>query len=419
MVAFAPPDSAFTRWRWRVFAATWLCYAGFYFCRKPFSIAKSALGEAFDLGPFALGALYAAYLTAYTIGQFLAGAIAPRFGPRKVLLSAMAVSVSVSVLFAVVETFEAFMALMVVNGLAQAMGWSSCVGNMASWYARAERGTAMGLWSTNFQIGGIAANALAAAMLVHGHRWAFLAGAMVLCAVWVFFAFNQADRPEDRGFPPVEPVPSVGSSEVAGRWPRAVWVTVLLIGGAYFGLKFIRYAIWSWAPFVLERDFGLRGDEAGYLATLFDVGGFLGVIVTGWLSDRCFGGKRARVAFWMIVGCVAATAFLMTAGAASVPAFALGLGLVGLTLYGPDALLTGAGAQDLGRHGGATRAAAVISGLGSAGSVLQEFVIGRMHSAGGGGELGPILATLVAAAILALTCTGVILWRNARGMSDV
>ena len=23
-------------WRYRVFASTWLCYAGLYFCRKPF-----------------------------------------------------------------------------------------------------------------------------------------------------------------------------------------------------------------------------------------------------------------------------------------------------------------------------------------------------------------------------------------------
>ena len=39
-----PPLSPSLRvWRMRVFAATWLSYATYYFCRKPFYISKSVL----------------------------------------------------------------------------------------------------------------------------------------------------------------------------------------------------------------------------------------------------------------------------------------------------------------------------------------------------------------------------------------
>jgi OPA family sugar phosphate sensor protein UhpC-like MFS transporter len=409
-------------WRWRVFAATWLCYVGYYFCRKPYSIVKAELGEQLQFSALDLGYIYAAYLLAYTIGQFAAGALGPRFGPRALLLSGMAVTIAASFLFSVVDSVAWFTILMVINGFAQATGWSSCVGTMAAWYHRGERGTIMGLWSTNFQVGGIAANALAAFMLAQaGYQWAFASGAMMLMGVWIFFYFNQANRPEDKGLPAVtDPTEAANAEDDEGevRWTRSVWTTVLLIGAAYFGMKFIRYAIWSWAPFVLKSNFHLSGEEAGYVSTVFDVCGVVGVIATGWASDRLFGGRRAKISLLMILGCVASTMLLVTLGAADVTTFAICIGLVGFTLFGPDALLTGAGAQDIGSKRGAVRAAGIISGLGSAGSVLQELVIGKMYTSGDG-DIGPILATLLGSALLSALCIAAILVRNRRGESAV
>ena len=48
-------DVALRRWRYRVFAATWLGYVGLYFCRKPFYIVKAKLGEELHLGAEMLG----------------------------------------------------------------------------------------------------------------------------------------------------------------------------------------------------------------------------------------------------------------------------------------------------------------------------------------------------------------------------
>ena len=49
-------------WRVKVFAATWLSYVGFYFCRKPFSAAKSAIGHDTGWSTTTLGNIWAAYL---------------------------------------------------------------------------------------------------------------------------------------------------------------------------------------------------------------------------------------------------------------------------------------------------------------------------------------------------------------------
>ena len=277
----------------------------------------------------------------------------------------------------------------------------------------------MGIWATCYQVGGVAANGTAAWILVrYGYRHAFVAGALILFSVIVFFFFNQANQPEDKGF---EPITSEDEAETtddgATGWSRQTWTTVLLVGCFYFFVKFIRYALWSWAPFFLSRNFGLEGDDAGYISTLFDLFGIGGVVFAGWLSDRWFDGRRAKVGFLLLLGLIASTTIMATAGSTSVTIFAAAMAATGFALYGPDALMTGAGAMDIGTRKGAILAAGIINGMGSVGSVVQELVIGSMYS-GSGGELSPILYLLMGAATMATVMLGVVLVRNRMGLSD-
>jgi sugar phosphate permease len=413
------------QWRLRVFAATWLSYVGFYITRKPYSIVKADLGRSLHLDAADLAFIYAAYLIAYTVGQFASGALGPRFGPRRMLLWGMAISAAVSALMGLAcgvpeAAFASFLGLMTAQGVVQATGWSNNLGTMAMWFRRDERGRVMGLWSTNFQVGGVVAGAIAAWMLAHcGLAAAFHVAACLLIAVTAFFWFHQRNAPEDLGLPAiVHDLAASAEDEGAVRWDRNTWISVLLVGGAYFGMKFIRYALWSWAPFVLKNNFGLAGDDAGYVSVVFDLCGIGGVILTGWLSDRWFGGRRAFISLVMLVALVGATALLFTAGSASATAFAACIGLVGFALFGPDALLTGAGAIDIGKGRGAVRAAGIISGLGSMGSVVQELMIGKSYQQSGG-AIGPILSMLFGSAVLAAACVAAILIRNRLGRSDV
>src|SRR5436190_14242639 len=40
----------YERWRWQIFAVTWLAYAGFYLTRKSFAVAKIDMGKPSGLG---------------------------------------------------------------------------------------------------------------------------------------------------------------------------------------------------------------------------------------------------------------------------------------------------------------------------------------------------------------------------------
>jgi sugar phosphate permease len=247
----------------------------------------------------------------------------------------------------------------------------------------------------------------------------------VLGTIWIFFFLNQRNRPEDLGLPPAETfaddaeVRASIEPENADANPRGAllsrqaWTNLLLIAAFYFFAKLVRYAIWSWVPFFLERSYGLTGSSANVYATAFDLAGIPGVWITGWISDRYFGSRRGETALIMMVGMTIACGLLMALGGASVTVFAVLLALVGFTLYGPDALLTGAGAIDVGSRRAATFTAAVISGFGSLGPIVQELVIGRMYDAKGG-DLTPVFALLFGSAILATAFCGVLVWRNRR-----
>jgi sugar phosphate permease len=412
------------RWRARVFVATWLSYVGFYFCRQPFSKAKGAIAATTHWDTRTLGNIWAMYLIAYALGQFLASSMGPRLGPRRNVLLGMAVSVAVTLAMGTSPVWPVMASLAFLNGLAQATGWSGNVGTMASWFHKHERGKIMGVWSTNFTVGALVPGWVIAAVLgVAPWPWAFYSGAAVLAVIWVQFYLLQRNRPEDLGLGPVED-PVAETEAVAGaavdapapepeRLSRDAWINMLLVGGFYFFIKLIRYALWSWVPYFLKTSYGLSDSSAALFSTAFDLAGLPGVLVIGWLSDRYFGRRRGGVSLLMTLGAVAATGLLIAVGSASATLFVVLLAAIGFFLYGPDSLLTGAGAIDIGSRRLATFAAAFISGIGSLGAVVQEFAISRQYKPGEG--LGVVFAMLFGSAVLAAVFCAALVWRNRRG----
>jgi sugar phosphate permease len=425
--------AAHQHWRDRVFIATWLSYVGFYFCRKPWSVAKSALGHEAGFDSNTLGQIGAGYLVAYAIGQFLASFMGPKLGPRLNVLGGMALSILACSLMGFTLDATLLFGLAAVNGLAQATGWSGNVGTMASWFHKHERGRVMGAWATNFTVGSLASTWVLSWVLSFGTdaaptwRTTFFVGAAFLTVVWlVFFAF-QRNCPEDVGLAPIDdPVAAEGSAaegspvaDLAARddflgLPRSAWTNLLLVAGFYFFAKLIRYAVWSWVPFFLNRNFGLTDAAAGVYSTAFDLMGIPGVWVTGWLSDRYFQSRRGEIALIMMLGMTAACGGLLLFGHLNVGVFAVLIACVGFTLYGPDALLTGAGAMDIGSRKAATRATALISGFGSLGPIVQELWIGKRYSASSG-DLGPVFTLLFGSAALSCVFCAVLVWRNRTG----
>ena len=112
----------------------------------------------------------------------------------------------------------------------------------------------------------------------------------------------------------------------------------------------------------------------------------------------------------------ASTMLLYTYGPASLLYFGISLALVGFTLYGPDALMTGAGAIEVSTLRGAAFAAGIINGLGAVGSVVQEFILGSILDSSGAGT---VFSILLVSAVFAAIFLFLILLRNKTGKADL
>jgi sugar phosphate permease len=412
-------DRLYRPWQIRILVATWLSYAGYYFCRKPFYVAKVGISNALHFNSVDMAMLGTAYLVAYSAGQFSSAYFGRRMGPKILLLAGMGISLTVSALFGVSNGFWSLMALIAVNGLAQGTGWPGCIGSLAFWFRRKQRGSVLGLWATCYQVGSILAIVWASFLLDRaGWRWSFFGGSMVLLAVWFAVLWLHPNSPEEAGLPELrdddeaEMKPETDTGGGLG-WNRDIVVTILTMGFIYFCIKFLRYALWSWLPWFLNLNFHVSEANSGYLSTIFDICGLAGVIAGGFLSDRVFRGRRAMLCFIMLMLMTVSFFFLYFMGSKDLVIFTVSIGFAGFMLFGPDSLLSGVGAIDVGSKKGALSAAGIINGMGSIGPIFSEQLVGWLYYLYKSSLL-PVLIMLVAVAA-ASAVLAFVLWLRSRG----
>jgi sugar phosphate permease len=305
----------------------------------------------------------------------------------------MLVAAAASFAFGLWSTGALFLVTAGVNGLAQSTGWPGNVKAMQEWTTVERRGRIMGVWATCYQVGGIAATAFAAWLLARfGWRSAYFGAAAVIAVVGV--ACLAVIRPGPNA-------PRPGESVVAERRAVALSATVWWYGGSYFFIKLIRYSLLFWLPFYLETVLHYGSGEAGYFSTSFEIGGVVGTMALGALSDRLRHIARSVVCAASLIGlAMALFAYTKVGGSSQGANFAV-MALVGALLYGPDALLSGAAAQDLGGRQAAALAIGMINGLGSIGAVSQELITRTVsHAVGWNGVFYVLLVSALAAALL-------------------
>jgi OPA family sugar phosphate sensor protein UhpC-like MFS transporter len=386
----APPGPArnreYERWRWQIFAVTWLAYAGFYLTRKSFSVAKVELAKpnVMNWNVEDLAWVDFGYLLAYAVGQVFCGALGDRFGPRKVVLTGIFLSLVTAVLMGASSSLVVFGVLFTIQGLCQSSGWAPLTKNVGEFFSRGERGRVLGFWCSNYAVGGVVASAIAGFAAQHfGWRYAFWAPAGGLLLVWVLFDLFQRNRPEDVGLPPIEeyrgePADVVKSADTPAAEPEGSWTVIAAVLGnpmvwllslEYFLLKPARYLFLFWAPFYVNDRLGSGAAESGILGSLFELGGPLGMILAGYLSDKLFHSRRVPMT---ALGLLGAGLLVFAFPALPVAPWALGLGLfsIGFFVYVADSLISATAAIDFGTRRGASTAAGLINACGSVGAIV-------------------------------------------------
>lgn len=365
---------------------SYLAYFFYYFTRKHLAIAKSSLVEG-GIDPTTIGFIESAYACCYALGQFVSGALGDRKGPRLALFVGMCMSAIATAAFG----FFPFPAVLAIgwsaNGLFQATGWPNTCKIVTAWVSEAARGRVMGFWLTCYIVGSMAATAFAAEMMERfGWREMFLIAGGVVMVVGIIEGLFLINRPEDRGYSFGEDAaekPKAGGKLSEGFWDMVKKPAVLLLGFAYFGLKYTRYTLFNWLPFYLVTVIGLPKLSSAITSNAFEAGGVVGLIAGGFVADRFFPRNRCRFALIALAGMVAAIfAYRLVSHDTVTEATrdavlhrnAIAIGVIGCFLYIADSIISGTAAQEIGGAKHAGTVCGIVNGIGSIGQILAGFL---------------------------------------------
>ena len=369
----AEAPSLYSPYRFAIWGTTWLSYLTYYFGRKGLPIAKTSIAESF--GSSALSGVDTGYLAAYAAGQYLHGFWGDRVGARWLVSLGMVGSALCCFAFGASSLAALFFIAFLANGFFQATGWPGNIKAMAEWTTPQNRGSVMGFWASCYQVGGIVATVFATWMMSRwGWRSAFWGPALVILAVAALVFLVVRSPRSVSTTPPSEQRKEDRELQRSARRALLRNPRIYAYGVSYFFIKLMRYSLLFWLPTYLEKALHYDKSTAGYLSTSFEVGGVVGTIALGLLSDRLRKLSRAGWAFGSLMLLPLALLLYLRIGGIGLEANFVAMALIGFLLFGPDAILSGAAAQDAGGPKAAAIAAGLVNGIGSLGAVLQEAV---------------------------------------------
>lgn len=420
-------------WEWRTIIVLMVGYALFYFVRKNLSVAIPAMESELGISKTQLGLFLTLNSIIYGFSRFANGLLVDRFSKRKIMATGLFLTGAVNLLICFSPKFNGLMHLLdaegkatmsmvyligslwVVNGYIQGMGVPPCFSLLAHWVRPSELATKQSVWNASHTVGAGAVVALCGFLLQKfGYSaWylCFLVPALIAMAGVPLIWFGLKDDPSEVGLPQVEQLGKEERKEDVGTVPaggaaykkiinRMVFANPLIwiIAVTNFCIYVIRLTILDWGASFLTETKGLDIASAGsLLATTEILGGTMGMLLAGWLTDRIFGSKAHRTCFFCIV--FATLSFFLFWKCGSVTLSFILLILSSFFIYGPQALLGTCASQQATKYATGT-GNGIVGIFGYASSIVSGVIFGAMADKGGWDSVFPIaLAFGVAGAV--------------------
>ena len=324
--SFASPEEQrrkMTYYKWSTFLSATLGYGMYYVCRLSLNVVKKPIVEEGVFSETELGIIGSVLFFTYAIGKFTNGFLADRSNINRFMSTGLLVTALVNLCLGFVNSFILFAVLWGISGWFQSMGAASCVVGLSRWFDDKERGSFYGFWSASHNIGEALTFIIVASVVsAWGWRYGFWGAGMVgivgTLVIWQFFH----DNPQSKGLPPVNQpkekkvmteteTADYNKAQKQVLLMPAIWILALSSAFMYIS----RYAVNSWGVFYLEAQKGYSTLDASFIISINSVCGIVGTVLSGFVSDKLFGGKRnAPALIFGLLNVVALCLFLLVPG---------------------------------------------------------------------------------------------------------
>ena len=370
----------YRRWQKRVLVSSIVGYATFYFVRKNLSIAMPAMES--GIQKTQLGLFLTMHGLLYGVSKFANGFLGDRANARVMMVSGLAMSALLNLLFGFSSTVIALGVIWTLNGWFQGMGFPPCARLMTNWFSPKELATKFSIWNMSHPVGGALVVILCGYLVGFNWRLCFFVPAIIALGCAAFLWFTLPDTPPSVGLPEVAGT-GLQSSDSREEFRRFVVDNVFrnkfiwIVSVANFFVYIIRYAVLDWGPTLLTESKHIHITRAAWMVAGFEFCGLLGAVLGGWMTDRWFGGRAVRVCLiYMILAGVSVFLFWKIPGQSELGTATL-LGAAGFFIYGPQCLLAVAAANLATRKAAAT-AIGLTSIFGYASTVVSGWGLGAL-----------------------------------------
>lgn len=291
-------------WRIRIFSSMYVGYLFFYFTRKIYSSLTPFLVKDLGLTKSDIGTLATIWAVTYAISKFTSAILADRSNPRYFMAIGLILTGLFNVFFGFSSTVVLFCVFWGLNGWFQGWGWPACTKQLTHWFSHSERGRWWSIFCTSHTLGAVIIFIVGPIIAEwFGWRWGMVVPSIFCLAIGLWLINRLRDVPQSLGLPPIEkfhnesiqdqkddatilPIKEILFKHVLNN--KYVWILSI----SYFLVYILREAVGHWGFLYLGEVKGYTPVASGACVALFEVGGFVGVLVGGWGSDKWFDRKR-------------------------------------------------------------------------------------------------------------------------------
>ncbi|XP_069935557.1 glucose-6-phosphate exchanger SLC37A4 isoform X10 [Oryctolagus cuniculus] len=303
--------------------------------------------------PSPAGLITSSQSAAYAISKFVSGVLSDQMSARWLFSSGLLLVGLVNIVFSWSSAVPVFAALWFLNGLAQGLGWPPCGKVLRKWFEPSQFGTWWAILSTSMNLAG-GLGPILATVLAQSYSWrSTLALSGALCVAVSFLCLVLIhNEPADVGLRNLDPTPSKGkkgsSKEESTLQELLLSPYLWVLSTGYLVVFGVKTCCTDWGQFFLIQEKGQSALVGSSYMSALEVGGLVGSIAAGFLSDRAmakaglsvYGSPRHGLLLLMMAGMTASMyLFRVTVTSDSPKLWILVLGAVfGFSSYGPIAL---------------------------------------------------------------------------------